>query len=50
MQVGRIFDIMGSIVTVAAITVIVTKPNTADVITAFGNAFSSSLKTAEGNA
>lgn len=49
MPLGRVFDIAGAIVTVALVTVLVTKGNTANVITAFGSVFASSLKAAEGN-
>lgn len=50
MQIGRIFDIAAAIVTVALTTVLVTGKNTASVITAFGNAFASSLRAAMGGA
>jgi hypothetical protein len=49
MQLGRIFDIGMAIVAVGGITVLVTGTNTAAVITAFGNAFASSLKGAMGH-
>lgn len=48
MQLGRIFDIAMAIVTVGGVTVLVTSPNTADVIKAFGGAFSGSLSAAMG--
>jgi hypothetical protein len=43
-------NIAGSIVFVALVTTIVAHPNTAKVITSFGEAFSNSLKAAEGGA
>ncbi len=49
MQLGRIFDIGMAIVVVAGVTVAVTKPNTAGVIKAIGDSFSSSLKAAMGS-
>lgn len=48
MPLDRIANLLGSIVTVALVTVIVSAPRTAEVITALGNAFSSSLRTAMG--
>jgi hypothetical protein len=45
----KIFSVLSSIVTVGLVTVLVTKPNTATVIKALGNAFSGSLRTAMGN-
>jgi hypothetical protein len=48
MQIGRIFDILGAIVGVGLATVLVTSPNTASVISAFGSSFSSSIKAAMG--
>jgi hypothetical protein len=47
---STVADVMGSIVLVALVTTIVAHPHTASVITAFGNAFSNSLKAAEGGA
>jgi hypothetical protein len=47
MSFGRIFDIFAAIVTVALASVIVTSTNTAGIITAWGNAFSGSLKAAK---
>ena len=49
MSVGRIFDIFAAIVGVAAVTVVVSSPNTAAIITAWGGAFSGSLKAAMGH-
>ena len=48
MQVGRIFDLFAAIVTVALAWVIVSSTNTANIITAWGNAFTGSLKAATG--
>jgi hypothetical protein len=45
-----IFNVMGAIVFVALVTTIVAHPGTAGVVTSFGNAFSNSLKAAEGGA
>lgn len=50
MALGRIFDIMGAIVSVALVTVLVTGKNTAAVISAFGNSFANSLRAAMGSA
>lgn len=47
-QLSRIFDLFMSIVDVAALTVVVTSPQTAKVIEAFGNAFSGGLRAAMG--
>lgn len=41
-------DLLGAIVVVALVTTIVAHPNSAKVITAFGNAFSGSLQAAQG--
>lgn len=49
LPLGRVFDIAAAIVTVAAITVLVTGAHTSDVIKAFGGAFSGSLRAAEGH-
>ena len=48
MQVGRIIDIFLAIVTVAGAMVVVTSPNTAGIISAFGNAFTGGLNAATG--
>lgn len=48
MQFGRIFDILGAIVGVAMATVLMTAPNTANVVAAFGNSFAGSIKAAMG--
>jgi hypothetical protein len=44
----KLFNVMGSIVTVAMVTVVVSNPGTAGVIRAFGEAFSGSLRAAMG--
>jgi hypothetical protein len=48
MQVGRIIDIFVAIVGVGMAFVIVSSPNTAGIISAWGQAFSSSLSAAMG--
>lgn len=48
MQLGRIFDIFGAIVGVAMAWVVVSSKNTANIIRAWGSAFSGSLKAASG--
>jgi len=48
MALGRVFDIFASIVTLAITVVVVTSPETAHIITAWGTAFSTSLKAATG--
>lgn len=50
MNLDRIFNVAGAIVTVALVTTIVRNGSSAaNVITAIGNAFSSSLRAAQGN-
>jgi hypothetical protein len=49
MNVGRIFDILIAIVTVAGITAVVSSKNTQGDIKAFGSAFSGSLSAALGH-
>jgi hypothetical protein len=44
----RAFNLLGAIVTVALVTTIVSRPNSAKVITAMGNAFAGSIKAATG--
>jgi len=44
----KLFNIAGAIVTVALVTTIVSRPQSAAVIRAFGEAFSGSLKAAMG--
>lgn len=48
MNVGKIFAIIGGMVAVAGVTVAVSSTNTANIIGAFGNAFSNSLKASMG--
>lgn len=48
MNVDRVFNIFGSIVVVAAITVIVSSKNSARIIGAAGGAFTNSLRAAMG--
>lgn len=48
MSVGKIFDVFTAIVSVAMAFVLVSSPNTAGIITAWGNAFSGSVKAAIG--
>ena len=48
MNLGRVFDIFGAIVGVAMAFVVVSSANTAAIITAWGNAFSGSLKASMG--
>lgn len=43
----RIFNIMGSIVTVALVAVVVSNPQSAKIITAFGKAFSGAINAAQ---
>lgn len=48
MKFDDIFDVMGGIVLVAMATTIVSRRTTAQVVTAFGNAFSGSIRAALG--
>jgi len=48
LNLDKIFDVAGAIVTVALVYVIVSNGNSAKVITAIGSAFSGSLRAAEG--
>jgi len=48
MQFGRLIDIFAAIVAVGAVTVVVTSPQTASIITAWGTTFSESLRAAMG--
>jgi len=48
MNVGRIFDIAAAIVGVAAVTVVVSSPNTAAILNAVGSTFAGSLRAAMG--
>lgn len=49
MSFGRIFDIFAGIVSVAMAFVIVSSTHTAGIISAFGSAFSGSIKAAIGH-
>lgn len=48
MELGRFFDVFTAIVGVAMAFVVVGSPNTANIISAWGSAFSSSLSVAVG--
>lgn len=48
MAFGKVIDIFTSIVAVAGVMVVVTSPFTANIIKAWGDAFSGSLKAATG--
>jgi hypothetical protein len=48
--VDAVTDTLGAIIFVALVTTIVAHPDTASIITSFGNAFTGSLKVAEGSA
>lgn len=48
MNLDKLFNVIGAIVTVALVTTIVVHPASASIITALGNAFSSSLRAAQG--
>lgn len=48
MSLARVFDIFAALVTVAGVMVVVTAPNTADIIRAWGDAFSKSTQAATG--
>jgi hypothetical protein len=43
----RVFNLMGSIVTVALVAVVVSSPRMAGIIRAFGDAFSGSINAAQ---
>jgi hypothetical protein len=49
MSFGRVFDIFASIVTVALAFVLVSSSQTANIINAWGSAFSGSLRAAIGH-
>lgn len=49
MQVNSLFGVLGAIVTVALVTTVVSRPTTAPIIRAFGDAFSGSIRAAQGN-
>lgn len=48
MNIARVVDIAMGIIAVAGVTVVVTSTNSADIIKAFGGAFSGSLSAAMG--
>lgn len=48
MNADRLFNVMGAIVTVALVTTIVSRSTSAQVIRAFGEAFSGSIRAAMG--
>lgn len=48
MTADRMFNVLGAIVTVALVTTIVSRTTSAQVIRAFGEAFSSSIRAAMG--
>lgn len=48
MNLEKILAVMGAIVTVALVTTIVSHPQSAAVIRAFGDAFSGSIRSAQG--
>lgn len=48
MTADKVFNVLGSIVTVALVTAVVSSRNTAGIVSAFGNAFSGSLRAAQG--
>lgn len=48
MNGDKLFNLLGAIVTVAAITAVVSRPNSVSVIKALGSAFSGSIKAALG--
>jgi uncharacterized protein YejL (UPF0352 family) len=50
MDGSGVVNVMGAIVFVALVTTIVAHPNTSAVIKSFGEAFTNSLKAAEGGA
>lgn len=49
MELGRFFDVFAAIVGVALAFVVVSSPNTANIIKAWGNAFSGSLRASMGH-
>lgn len=48
MNLDKVFNIFGAIVTVALVTTVVSRTSSATVIRAFGEAFSGSLRAAQG--
>ncbi len=49
MQTKTILDVLGAVVLVALVTTVVSRPESANVIRAFGDSFSGSIKAAMGN-
>ncbi|UGC97984.1 hypothetical protein [Rhodococcus phage P19] len=49
MQTNTIVNVLGAIVTVALVTTIVSRTESANVIRSFGDAFSGSIRAAMGN-
>ena len=49
MEVGKVFSILSAIVVVAGITAVVTNPNSAGDIKAFGDTFSGALRASLGH-
>jgi len=45
----KVFNVVGMIVTVALVTTIVSRPNSANVIRSLGSAFSGSIRAATGH-
>lgn len=45
---GQIFDVLGALVVVALVTTVVSHPQSARVVTAFGGAFQNSLLASQG--
>ena len=43
----RVFNVLGSIVTVALVAVVVSSPNMANILRAFGDAFSGAINAAQ---
>lgn len=48
MNADNIFSVLSSIVTVALVTTIVSRPTSADIIRALGDAFANSIAAAQG--
>lgn len=48
MNAEKLFNLLGAIVTVALVTTIVSRPNSATVIRSMGDAFSGSIRAAMG--
>lgn len=48
MNADKVFNVLGSIVTVALVTTVVSSRNTSGIVQAFGSAFAGSLRAAQG--